>query len=293
MPFEWEVRRKSPMRAAEKKAEGGVTSLLRDEPEGVGIGNRASLRLLSSAPAPVVTRAGSAIYVVVYFGQNDFLMDGDNFTVVEKLSEELRYMVAPHIMVDGHASREGSAAYNKGLSEKRRQAVIAILTAKMTGKAAVSGTAYGETKPAVEETAKTAKEKEEQRARNRRVEIFIASSVIPAPEKKPDLKPKEKIEPESLEKKLERIIKEKPPEPPPKRSLSDMFWKKFDEKTEDILRSAGVPAKYRPYIKDAARSALEKGAEKLLDEALDKTGLGEKEKKTIKEAIKAAGETKL
>ena len=127
MPFEWEVRRKSPMRAAEKKAEGGTSSLLRDEPEGLGIGNRASLRLLSSGPAPVVTRAGSAIYVTVYFGQNDFLLDGDNFLAVEKLGDELRYWADPHIMVDGHASKEGTAAYNKGLSEKRRQAVIAVV----------------------------------------------------------------------------------------------------------------------------------------------------------------------
>ncbi|MDH4099944.1 MAG: OmpA family protein [Nitrospirota bacterium] len=292
MSFEWEVRRKSLMRAADKKAEGGASSLLRDEAEGLSIGNRAALRLLSSGPAPVVTRAGGAIYVTVYFGQDDFLLDGDNFAAVEKLGEELRYWADPNMLVDGHASQEGTAAYNKGLSEKRRQAVIAILTAKFSGKAKVSGTAYGEAKPAVEETGKTAKEKEGRRARNRRVEIFIASSVMPVPEKKPDLKPKEKIEPESLEKKLERIIKEKPPEPPPKRSLSDIFRKKFDEKTEDILRSAGVPAKYRPYIKDAARGAIEKGAEKILDEALDRAGLGDKEKKAVKSAIKAAGETK-
>lgn len=234
MSFEWEIRRKSPMRATEKKAEGGASSLLRDEPEGLGIGNRASLRLLSGVPSPVATRAGGAIYVVVYFGQDNFLLDGDNFTVLEKLSEELRYLADPHIIVDGHASKEGSAAYNKGLSEKRRQAVIAILTARFSGKAKVSGTAYGETKPAVEETGKTAREKEGQRARNRRVEIFIASSIMSVAEKKPDLKPKFKEESETPEKRLEQIIKEKPLKLPPKRSLSDMFWKKFDEQTEDI-----------------------------------------------------------
>jgi len=100
------------------------------------------------------------------------------------------------------------------------------------------------------------------------------------------------VEPESPEKRLERIIREKPPEPPFKRSLSEMFWSKFDEKTEDILRKAGVPAKYRLYVKDAARAAVEKGAEKALDEALDKAGLGEKEKRAVKEAIKTAGQTK-
>lgn len=295
MPFDWETPKKTAD-TGRKKEDAPVKAALalQDEPE-MTIGNQAALRLLSEAPAPVVGRTEGGLFATVYFGRNNFLLDGANYLAVMKLADELRYMPEPSIMIDGHASGEGTAAYNLGLSEKRRLAVTALLTGKLTGKARVSGKAYGESKPAVTESDVKGKAREGRRALNRRVEIFIM--LTPAakskePEKKIDLRPKEKVEPESLKEKLDRIIREKPPEPPPKRSLSEMFWKKFDDGVEDILRKAGVPAKFRGPIKDAARTAVEKGAEKLLDEALDKAGLNEKEKRAVKEAIKAAGETK-
>jgi len=295
MPFEWETPKKTVDTGRKKEDSPAKAAPIRlDEPDMI-VGNQAALRLLSEAPSPVVARADSGLFATVYFGRNNFLLDGANYAAVMKLADELRYMSEPSIMIDGHASGEGTAAYNLSLSEKRRQAVIALLTGKLTGKARISGSAYGESKPAVAESAAKGKEREGRRALNRRVEIFIM--LTPAtkpkePEKKIDLRPKEKVGPESPKEKLDRIIKEKPPEPPPKRSLSEMFWKKFDDGVEDILRKAGVPAKFRGPIKDAARTAVEKGAEKLLDEALDRAGLNEKEKRAVKEAIKAAGETK-
>lgn len=246
----------------------------------------------SNIPKPIVGRAEGGVFATVYFGQNDFLLEGPNFGTVEKLTEELRYMPGSTVVVDGHASKEGTEKYNLNLSEMRRLAVTAILRSKPIGTLNVSGKPYGESKPAVEETGKTSAEKERQRAQNRRVEIMIIPTSAIKPAKPISLFPPTEIKPETPEERLERILKEKPPAPPPKRSFSEMFWKKFDDSVDDILSKAGVPTKYRGHIKKGARAAVEKGAEKALDAALDKAGLKDEAKRAIKEAIKAAAEIK-
>lgn len=250
----------------------------------------------SKIPKPQVIRTAHGIAATVYFGQDSFLLESANFKAVEQLSEELRFFLEPTVTVDGHASTEDTDPYNLELSEKRRQAVIAVLKSKAKDKVTFSGTAYGETKPAVEETAQEQAELEQQRTRNRRVEIMILPSARfglgkpPEPKKQIDLSlPPPK--PETLEERVERIIKEPPPPKRPKRSLKGMVGKKFDEFVEDILRKAGVKPKHRGLIKKGARALAEKGWETLIDKGLDQTGLDDNAKKGIKEAIKRGLET--
>lgn len=145
-------------------------------------GEPEALRLSASEiPNPVVLRSEGSTYATVYFGQNNFLLEAAGFELLEKLSEELRYIPNPIIQVDGHASAEGTEEYNRELSEKRRQLAIAALRSKLAGKATFTGRAYGESKPAVAETAKTAEELERQRTQNRRVEILMMPSPALAP----------------------------------------------------------------------------------------------------------------
>jgi outer membrane protein OmpA-like peptidoglycan-associated protein len=256
-------------------------------------GEPRSLSLLQSeVPTPTVTRVGNGILATVYFGKGDFLLDSANFTAVEKLSEELRLMYQPTVMVDGHASKEGTEQHNLDLSEKRRWAVIAILKSKLIGSLEISGKAYGESQPAVEETAKEGAELESQRALNRRVTIFILSTpAAEKPQKPIDLSLPKLPKPETPEERLERILKEPPPTPPPKKALSEMVREKFDEGIEDILRKAKVPPELRGLVKDGAHALIEKGTEKALDAALGQTGLNDNEKEAVKAAIKALPQT--
>lgn len=244
----------------------------------------------SKIPRPTVVRVGDSILATIHFGQNDFLLDLLGFRLVERLSEELRLIPNPTVVVDGHASTEGSSEYNLDLSEKRRLAVIAVLRSKLSGAVTFGGKAYGESEPAVEETGKTSVDLENQRAQNRRVVVWIIPTPVVKPAKPIDLTLP--IRPPTPEEELERILKEPPPPPIPKRSLSEMAREKFDDAVEDILRKAGIPRNYREPIKKAARDLVEKGLEKALDAALDQTGLSDKGKKAIKKAIRAASEIK-
>lgn len=244
----------------------------------------------SKIPRPTLVRAGGGIAATVYFAQNDFLLDSLSFELAQTLSEELRFVPNPRIIVDGHASTEGTIEYNRDLSEHRRLAVIAVLRSKLIGTPSFGGKAYGESKPAVEEKAKTSAELEHQRAQNRRAVIWIMPTPAVGPTKPIGLSlPTRAPTPDE---ELGRIMKEPPVPPPPKRSLSEMVREKFDDAMEDILRKAGVPPRYREPIKEGARNLMQTGLQEALDAALDQTGLSDAEKRAIKEAIKATSETK-
>jgi outer membrane protein OmpA-like peptidoglycan-associated protein len=258
-----------------------------------------SADFFKSIPQPIIFRTSSGISVTLFFGHNSFLLNGPNYNMAEKLSEELRYMADPLIVVDGHTSSEGSEDRNRSLSDLRRTAAIAILKSRLVGTANIQGTAYGETRPAVEEPAENEGEGDSKRALNRRVEITIIPKHAPStevPASKPiDLSlPRTFFQPETPEKRLEKMLKEPPPTPIPKQSssISDIFWKKFDDSIDSVLRDMKVPTKYRGFIKEKARSALEKGAEVVLDKALDQIGVTGKEKEMIKSTLDALSRTK-
>lgn len=245
------------------------------------------LSIFKKVPKPMLTRHDGTIFATVYFAKNGFLLEPASLKLVQTLSEELKLMLNPTVVVHGYASTEGSEKYNLNLSELRRLAVTSFLGAK--GK--VGGKAFGESKSAASETAKDPKELENQRQFNRRVEIMILPSptvpkVPPAePEKKKiELFPPLKIKPETLEERLKRILREPLPKPVPKRSIFELIEKKLDE----TLGDAGIPKKYRGPIIDA----IKKGSLKLLDVALDTAGVSGKYKEAIKKAVEAGGKTK-
>ena len=270
-----------------------------------------SISLFSSKiPAPVVTRMGDVIVATVYFGQGSFLLDSRNFAAVDKLADELRYTLDPSVAVNGYASTEGKEENNQRLSENRRTAVIAILRSKLIGTATFSGKGHGAADPAVEESGKKGAELDSQRAVNRRVTIVIVPGVTSKPaeeEKKKPIKlfpdPIIDVKPETDEERLDRMLKDAIKEAEEKKrrgddkqsegkSFNDKFWEAFDKAVDDATKKLGVPEKLRPYVKDAARAAVEKGADAALDKALDQTPLSDTEKAALKAAIEAASKTK-
>lgn len=263
----------------------------------------------SQIPAPEVSRMGNMLVATVYFGQDFFLLDSRNLAAVEKLGEELKFVMEPSIAVNGYASTEGKEGHNQKLSENRRSAVITILQSKISGPATFTGKGHGSTEAAVEETGKKGKELDSQRARNRRVTIVAtlpaASAAAPAEEekKKKPFVPAPRIEwrPETPRelgermmreaKEAERIRKEREAQKGG-RSLNEWFYEKVDDSVEKAAKKLGVPDKYIPFIQKGARAAIEKGTEALLDEALDQTPLSDEGKEALKSAIEAAGKTK-
>lgn len=248
----------------------------------------------STIPAPRVTRVGGSIFVTVYFGHNNFLMDARNLDAVEKLADELRFMFKPDVLVDGFASGEGKPADNLKLSEMRRQTVIAFLN-KAGSKAEIGGTAHGDADFAVEEAAKGGAELEAQRARNRRVTIMVIGSAAPVKEK--EKKPIKIFSPritdlpeETDSERLNRLLKERSRLPSlerPKISLTDKFWENVDDTVDRVTKKVTSNKKIRDLIRDGVHKAIEKGAEEVLDQAIDQANLDKSQKDAIKAGIKA------
>jgi len=246
--------------------------------------------LFADVPQPVISHSDDGLSATLYFGQDSFLLVGQNYKIAEGLSQEIHNLFDPVVIIDGHASSEGSEKLNQELSEKRRFAVIAILSSKLIGTASIQGGAYGEKKPAeVEEGGVDEKEKNSKRALNRRVEIKIISKTLP--KKPPDLFP-HPPEP-SPDDPIGRIPLSGPfPQPGKQQTYSEMFWKKLDDWVDSELSRMEVSAKYRGYIKKGAHMAVEKGADAILEQALKNAGLSSEAIEAFKSGLKNAAQTK-
>jgi hypothetical protein len=99
------------------------------------------------------------------------------------------------------------------------------------------------------------------------------------------------MRPETPEERTQRIITTPPPTQPPRRSFSQMFWNKVDDNLNSTMNRLGVPQSLRRRIRDAAHAALERGAESLLNKALDETGLSNEVKEAIRASVRAAART--
>lgn len=248
--------------------------------------------LTPEIPPPSVIRSQGATLATIYFGQGDFLLgDSRAIAVLQQLAQELRFAHEPTVNVDGFASSEGSDAFNLELSQKRREAVIALLQGELTQPVSIGGTAHGEADRAAPEIG-SGTDREQHRARNRRVEIFIALRMPQAPEPTvPDLRPRFEPRPETDEERLDRIIREEPPARPPAVSLSEALGRRVDEVVDSALRRTNLSREWRERIRNAARTAAAGAAGKALDSAIDAAPLGSEERDALKAAIRAAMQT--
>jgi outer membrane protein OmpA-like peptidoglycan-associated protein len=257
--------------------------------------------LLSRVPESRVSTIGATTIATIYFARDIWLMKPDALAVVQKLAEQLSYTAKPFVSVDGHASGEGPQKHNEDLARLRREAVIAELSSKAPG-ATFAGRGHGGSEPAVPETAADPAQLEAERAQNRRVTIVISditpeASPSAPPKPGPDILKLPPPKPETPEEAANRRLKEMlklPPQLPGagKKSFSEQFWKAVDDKLDKAMSDLGVPKQYRGLIKDGAHAAIAKGAESLLDSALNSTNLSSQDKNAIKAAVGAAAQTK-
>jgi outer membrane protein OmpA-like peptidoglycan-associated protein len=248
----------------------------------------------SNIPSPIVTRTPGAMAATVYFGQDNSLLDASNFAAVRELATQIRLMYRPTIVVEGHASTEGEEAYNLRLSELRRQMVIAILSAGSRNRLQVGGQAYGESMPALPETAQRGTELERQRAQNRRVEITIVTTPIlnteePQAPRHIDLR-LPPLHPETPEERLTRILTTPPPKLERRTfSITGAIEERFNNFMDNLLQGVGIDSNSTigGLIKDGARALTERGARAVLDEALDQTSLSGEAREAIRNGIRA------
>jgi len=101
----------------------------------------------------------------------------------------------------------------------------------------------------------------------------------------------EPMRPETPGERIQRTVTTPPPKPPPRRSFNQMFWNKVDDNLNSTMNRLGIPQSLRGRIRDAAHTALERGAESLLNQAMDQTGLGNEAKEAIRASVRAAAKT--
>ena len=101
----------------------------------------------------------------IFFKANSTQINDQGESLVSQLAELLKKYPNAEIIVEGHASSDGSSTYNMTLSEKRAAAVQAALIAAGVEESRVSSKGYGENKPLGDNATMKG------RAANRRVEF--------------------------------------------------------------------------------------------------------------------------
>jgi hypothetical protein len=74
------------------------------------------------------------------------------------------------------------------------------------------------------------------------------------------------------------------------RSFNDRFWQWFNGNLDSVMNRLRVPNSLRGPIRDAARSAVERGSEAILDSALSQTQLSSEAREAIKASVRAAAQ---
>jgi outer membrane protein OmpA-like peptidoglycan-associated protein len=103
----------------------------------------------------------------VTFAVNSSTVDANFRETLAKVASTLTQYEKTYVDVMGHTDSTGSDSYNQALSERRAEAVGAILTSSGVQSARVATKGYGESQPKMSNTT------EEGRRANRRVEIRL------------------------------------------------------------------------------------------------------------------------
>lgn len=204
-----------------------------------------------------------------------------------------RQYPAATLSVVGHTDATGSEAHNMTLGQQRADAVRDALVAAGVPAEIIFTSSRGEESLRVET--------QRHEGRNRRVEVIfqpepLARLDIPPltlePEQPPlDLQLDLPIQPETPEERIERILTTPVPELPPRRSFNEMFWERVNEGLDDIMDTFNIPESWRDLIRRAARAGIERGAQEILEQALDSADIHGEAREAIEAAVRAAMET--
>jgi outer membrane protein OmpA-like peptidoglycan-associated protein len=138
------------------------------------------------------------------------------------------------------------------------------------------------------------------RALNRRVEVFIAPPLPPTPPissdrpvrlPTPEETARRAFRDETIEERINRILRTLPPPPLARRSLSQMFWQRVDENLDSAMSRIGIPDRIRGKLREGAHAAITRGAEAIFDQVLDAAEVTGSAREALKNAVSAALQT--
>jgi outer membrane protein OmpA-like peptidoglycan-associated protein len=120
---------------------------------------------------------GVVIYLptVYLFAFNSAAVEAEARKQLQQIADLLndQFLTGRRIIVEGHADAIGSDAYNRALSEKRAEAVIAELVASGVAQARLTKQAFGRERPLEPNKRPDGSDNPEGRARNRRVALIV------------------------------------------------------------------------------------------------------------------------
>ncbi len=124
------------------------------------------------APAPppppvVVNKCTLDLNESIHFKTDRAEIESSSFGLLDSVVDVLTSHGELNIQIEGHTDNQGSAAYNKGLSQRRAEAVVAYLVKKGIAKSRLTGRGFGLERPIADNNT------EEGRAKNRRVVFAI------------------------------------------------------------------------------------------------------------------------
>jgi len=127
--------------------------------------------LTKNAGCPDVSIGDGHLEIIesVYFKTDRAEIEPRSFELLDKVAAVLASRAKMTIQVEGHTDSQGDDAYNKKLSQRRTEAVVAYLVKKGIAKARLSAKGFGEEKPIADNSTA------EGRAQNRRVVFTILS----------------------------------------------------------------------------------------------------------------------
>lgn len=106
----------------------------------------------------------------VNFDYNKATLRPESGAILDRAVEVLNSQKSVHVRVEGHTDSRGSAEYNKGLSERRAQAVVQYLVSKGIAAERLSAIGYGEAAPVAPNDTP------ENMFRNRRVDLIVTKN---------------------------------------------------------------------------------------------------------------------
>ena len=125
------------------------------------------------APAPAVSLPGLRLpetIPAIYFEQGDYVLRPDSEAVLQQVVQYMKTNAAYTLRVEGHTSNEGDRRLNQMLSENRAKATASFISRQGILDYRISISGQGDKTPLVPNDT------DENKARNRRVELTLANS---------------------------------------------------------------------------------------------------------------------
>ena len=106
----------------------------------------------------------------VYFGFDDYTLNGESQSKLTVVAEGLKANKAAVLQIEGHCDERGTVEYNLALGERRAQSVKSFLTQMGVEGTRLSTISYGEEKPVDSARSEDAWQK------NRRAELSVTKN---------------------------------------------------------------------------------------------------------------------